>query len=66
MATIQIHNLAPAGSHFFSDSESYLENLSDDELSLNRGGIAFTASSYFCIGAVAYGVSYVWGRWGRR
>ncbi|MDF5706646.1 MAG: hypothetical protein PUP90_02920 [Nostoc sp. S4] len=38
MATIKISDLRPAGSDFFMDSESYLNELTDEELSLTHGG----------------------------
>ena len=66
MATITISNLSPIGSELFNDSENYLHDLTDDELNETHGGISPTVSSYFCIGAIAYSVSYAYGRWGRR
>lgn len=38
MATIKIHDLNPTGSQLFSDSESYLNELTDDEININGGG----------------------------
>ncbi|MBD2002731.1 MULTISPECIES: hypothetical protein [Cyanophyceae] len=38
MATIKITNLHPTGSELFHDSESYLNELTDDELNLPGGG----------------------------
>ncbi len=38
MATIQISDLRPAGYDLLSDSESFLSNLSEEELSV-QGGI---------------------------
>jgi lactobin A/cerein 7B family class IIb bacteriocin len=67
MTTITISNLSPTGSELFDDYESYLKDLTDDELGTTNGGLSpASVSSYFCIGAVAYGVGYAWGRWGRR
>jgi hypothetical protein len=38
MATIKIVDLSPVGSEFFADSESYLNELTDDELNMTQGG----------------------------
>jgi hypothetical protein len=65
MATIQIIDLNNAGTDLLLDSESYLNELTEEELNFTHGG-----SSGFCItvGAftAAYLISYVWGRWGPR
>ncbi|BAY76950.1 hypothetical protein NSTC745_06970 [Nostoc sp. DSM 114161] len=37
MATIKIHDLSPAGSELFQDSESFLNELTDEELGVNGG-----------------------------
>jgi hypothetical protein len=39
MSTIEISDLHPAGSALFSDSETYLAELTEAELSLTYGGI---------------------------
>ncbi|NET76709.1 hypothetical protein [Okeania sp. SIO1F9] len=39
MADIQINELKPAGYDFFEDSESFLDDLSEEELLLTQGGI---------------------------
>jgi hypothetical protein len=44
MATIKIVDLRPVGSEFFADSESYLNELTDDELNLTQGGSTFVCS----------------------
>ncbi|WP_138499837.1 hypothetical protein [Nostoc sp. PA-18-2419] len=65
MATIKIFDLHPAGSELFLDSESYLNDLTDDELNSTQGGLSpLTISSWWCAGAIAYSVTYAWGRWG--
>jgi hypothetical protein len=38
MANITISDLRPAGADLFSDSESYLNELSDSELNTTKGG----------------------------
>jgi hypothetical protein len=38
MATIKINNINAPGSDLFNDSESYLDDLTDDEMSLTQGG----------------------------
>ncbi|MEH2072416.1 MAG: hypothetical protein V7K47_30420 [Nostoc sp.] len=37
MATIKIHDLSPAGSELFQDSESFLNELTDEELTVHGG-----------------------------
>jgi len=37
MASIKISDLRPAGANLFSDSESYLNDLSEEELGINGG-----------------------------
>ena len=39
MASIKISNLQPVGSEFFNDSESFLDSLSESELSNTNGGL---------------------------
>lgn len=53
MATINISNLQPSGYNLFSDSESYMTDLSDTELAIQGGatpaiGAAAAASSEAC------------------
>ncbi|MDF5706645.1 MAG: class IIb bacteriocin, lactobin A/cerein 7B family [Nostoc sp. S4] len=50
MATIKISDLQPIGYQFFFDSESYLNELTDEELKLTHGG-----STPFCIAGVVIG-----------
>jgi hypothetical protein len=49
MATISIHDLRPTGADLFDSSESYLQELSDVELSGTNGGTSpiFWASAMF-------------------
>lgn len=67
MATISIKELRPAGSTFFSDSESFLNELSDDVLTdVNGGGtpgwiIATAAYSSIKCGAAITGAAGVVG-----
>jgi hypothetical protein len=49
MATIKINNLNTAGSDLFSDSESYLTELTEEETNLTQGGLLTRyISSFFC------------------
>ncbi len=41
MANIAISNLSPSGSDLFDDSESYLQELSEQDLSV-QGGVMIT------------------------
>jgi hypothetical protein len=65
MATIKIVDLSPVGSEFFTDSESYLNELTNDELNMTQGG-----STPLCVTVVtmvtAAVVSYQIGRYTRR
>jgi len=63
MATIQILDIHQTGSSLFIDSESYLNELTDDELSLLRGGISptFYFASVAITIATAAGAAYGWG-----
>ncbi|MFN6501265.1 MAG: hypothetical protein RMX65_030310 [Nostoc sp. DedQUE01] len=50
MATINIFDLRPAGYDLLSDKESFIDNLSEEELTANKGGtslptLIFTFSS---------------------
>jgi len=47
MANITISDLRPAGADLFSDSESYLDDLSEGQISSTHGG-----SSPFCVGVI--------------
>jgi hypothetical protein len=50
MANIVISELRPAGSDLFMDSESYLTDLTDNELHMTQGGsTAFCAGMAVCI-----------------
>lgn len=71
MATIALSELQPAGSSLFSDSESFMTELSDSELTDINGGVTpgilsfIGVSSAGCgavVSAVATGVAYtIWG-----
>lgn len=66
MANIAISNLHPAGSDLFSDPESYLMNLNEDELDIAGGFtsiIVRTAikSSQNCVGFTVFAATAVVG-----
>lgn len=42
MANITISELRPAGTELFLDSESFINELADEELNLTKGGISVT------------------------
>ncbi|MGD1699138.1 hypothetical protein [Dapis sp. BLCC M229] len=42
MANITISELRPTGAELFLDSESFINELTDEELSLTKGGIFVT------------------------
>jgi hypothetical protein len=42
MANIAISDLCPTGANLFQDSESFLNNLTDEELNNTHGGIIWT------------------------
>ncbi|MEH1853587.1 MAG: hypothetical protein V7L11_18385 [Nostoc sp.] len=60
MATIKINNLNASGSELFSDHESYLSDLTDDEITLTQGGsspacVICTIGWSIVIGSAVYG-----------
>jgi hypothetical protein len=62
MANITISELRPAGADLFSDSESYLMDLSGEELSLEGGlPLTVTTSSKVCIGGAVKATKWVAG-----
>jgi hypothetical protein len=74
MATINISDLHSTGADLFSDSESYMNELTENELFGVNGGIVTTPvcaaaaiSSKWCVagavGAGAFAASYIKGRW---
>ena len=48
MATIKISDLHSAGSELFMDSESYLNELTDEELNMAHGGFTSKQSTVTC------------------
>jgi len=44
MASIKIHDLGPAGSALFQDSESFLNELTDEEIGTVEGGTSITVT----------------------
>jgi hypothetical protein len=40
MASIKLNDLSPAGSDLFADSESYLSDLTEDDLEVHGGAIS--------------------------
>jgi hypothetical protein len=57
MANIKISDLSPAGSGFFQDSESFLGDLTEDELGI-RGGLNNAVASVSI--TVTLTVSWTW------
>jgi hypothetical protein len=57
MAHIKISDLSPAGSQFFQDSESFLGDLTEDELGI-RGGLNDAVASISI--TVTLTVSWTW------
>ncbi|BAZ13514.1 hypothetical protein NIES4071_53530 [Calothrix sp. NIES-4071] len=49
MAFLKISDLRPAGSEFFQDSESYLNELNEQEISATVGGGAVGVISQFSL-----------------
>jgi hypothetical protein len=64
MATIAIPDLSIAGLDLFSDSESYVDELSDNDITVIKGGTGFVP--IFISGAVSFaaGVTYSYYRMG--
>lgn len=63
MATITIAELRPAGSAFFSDSESFMDVLTENEVGGVNGGLSpiviytVAINSWWFVGASAAGLS---------
>ncbi|MDV2998352.1 MAG: hypothetical protein N4J56_008057 [Chroococcidiopsis sp. SAG 2025] len=57
MPTIKIDNLNPTGSELFSDSESYMNELGDNELDVVSGGIIGIIKSTAKLSKAGYKVS---------
>lgn len=49
MANIEVNDIQPAGAEFFADSESFLNELSNDEMNIQGGGVS-TVSIVLCGG----------------
>jgi len=59
MATIKISNLNPVGSEFFTDSETYLNELNEEQLNMIQGGSSLVCVS---VGLAALYVSFKGGQ----
>ncbi|MDZ8186038.1 MAG: hypothetical protein RMX96_14445 [Nostoc sp. ChiSLP02] len=59
MATIKIHDLSPAGSELFQDSESFLNELTDAELGVHGGRAAESVTVTITL-TVTYSWSWTW------
>lgn len=57
MANIKISDLHPAGANFFLDSESYMHELTDDDLYTTRGGSVTTLAATLTSPACAIGAA---------
>ena len=66
MATIKIVDLSPVGSEFFADSESYLNELTDDELNMTQGGSSPVCLCSNQVPLVTVVMSYLIGKYTRR
>lgn len=64
MATIRITDLNVAGSTLFLDEESFLDELSDEQIGLTHGG--FTLFPLIGLGIAAAALGYAVGRNDRR
>lgn len=59
MASIKVADLRPIGSDLFSDSQSFLNEISEEELGIEGGGTPLS----FVIVSVTIAASYIKGRW---
>ncbi|MFN6526289.1 hypothetical protein [Nostoc sp. ChiSLP03a] len=57
MANIVISNLRPAGAELFDGSESFMNDLTDSELDITKGGL--TPAVFFAGVAVGVGITYL-------
>ena len=60
MATIRITDINATGSTLFLDEESFLEELSEEEIGITHGGI--TIFAILALGVAAAGLGYNMGR----
>ncbi|MBE9037072.1 hypothetical protein [aff. Roholtiella sp. LEGE 12411] len=60
MASIRINNIQPAGSSLFMDEESFLSELSNEEIGLAHGG--FTIFALISLGVASAALGYAVGR----
>ncbi|MGM3308758.1 hypothetical protein ACSQ6I_22740 [Anabaena sp. WFMT] len=65
MSKLKVSDLNPAGFQFFQDSETFLIDLNDDDLSIPRGGIFITTNISVIQVAVsedifAPSISFIW------
>jgi hypothetical protein len=60
MAVIKIKDLGAPGSMLFSDSESYLNELTEDELGISGGKMASVTVTLSVTLTVTYSWSWTW------
>jgi len=60
MATIKINNLNTAGSDLFNDSESFLNELTEQEVNMTNGGISPVIVISVSVSVYAYGKYKGW------
>lgn len=60
MASIKIHDLSPVGSALFQDSESFLNELTDEELGARGGQAASLTVTVSVTLSVTYSWSWTW------
>ncbi|MBE9197505.1 MULTISPECIES: hypothetical protein [unclassified Nodularia (in: cyanobacteria)] len=54
MATIQIDNLKPSGFDLLTDEESFLHEVSDEQMGLTYGGITPWGALFLAAAALSY------------
>ncbi|MEH2116000.1 hypothetical protein [Nostoc sp.] len=64
MASIRISDIQPAGSSLFMDEESFISELSDEEVGLAHGG--FTIFALISLGLASAALGYAIGRSDRK
>ena len=58
MPTIKITDIQPTGYELLSDSESYLDNLKDEELNLTQGGFSTPVCAVIVLSAYSVSIIY--------
>lgn len=62
MSKIKISDLHPTGSELFSNTENYMMDLAEYELSVNGGGTPAAVAGGLAVVGITFAASYIKGR----